>query len=789
MDPDGPRAASHLNMLAHLTGPFAGGARDEAVPIDKAGRARVTRSTRHPLLLVAPRNFLANRALRMRAVLKPGGGAVALPTVEFARYTEPGAFLPLHSPPVDPVTATAAGFTVQITLAEVVEDGTESPVEAADVADQVELRLLEGILGRLLYVIGAEKLRLRRTGREIAAMRLLSSARDDALDRIGVDLRVPRLTDRLVVRDGAVEMEARRELDDELRRRLSLYRPLLVPTRSHLLHLLNGPGGSTEPNHGLLSGLGVTDRFAVEEGNNPLAVAVHLIAAETAGARDNFLTWVRDTYLVWPQNTPQGNIAHANRYLPQTTRNRVSQLRSDLRSFLSFDGDAATNPAFATALAEALVRIGNCRSALGVQTPMTMRRAQNVDHGSRYELGMGMDLDLIPADELDALGTAVTDPARPPAVDPEVDALVRSLQPRAAADDPEGRWLLEPCGLRTVHRVDTETIYVSHLPNFGLVITGPAATAPPVAGPVGVPMFFEARYQASGDPGANAVLQAGLIGAAQDWATRGGPAWTVLDDESARARWSEARAIDIDTPEPIASALAGGGLRVLADPIGAIETLRELPGELHQTLRIDPGQAAELGTGSPEAANDLLALVGFLRANGLTSALPLVTGGGDVLLAVGVIGLPGAGLNLDERRATGFRWYVVPIVPGEPIADLSAAGSRAVLTPQQPGLSAIVVLGYARTTGRADPYQYRVVMPEGSLLDLSQYEFLMNLLDHAFPAGVEVDTFSVRRRHVDIDGDGVADPLPPTASQTFRRFRIGRSGGVPDAGPKTRSTR
>jgi hypothetical protein len=28
VDPDGPRAASHLNMLAHLTGPFAAGARD-----------------------------------------------------------------------------------------------------------------------------------------------------------------------------------------------------------------------------------------------------------------------------------------------------------------------------------------------------------------------------------------------------------------------------------------------------------------------------------------------------------------------------------------------------------------------------------------------------------------------------------------------------------------------------------------------------------------------------------------------------------------------------------------
>jgi hypothetical protein len=392
---------------------------------------------------------------------------------------------------------------------------------------------------------------------------------------------------------------------------------------------------------------------------------------------------------------------------------------------------------------------------------------------------MGADLALTPAAELDALGAALSDPHRTPADDPGTEALLASMRPRPAAGDPEGRWLLEPCGLRTVHRLDSGTVHVSHLPTAGLVITGPDATDPPASAATGSPVFLEARYQAPGDPGTNAALLAGLAAAAQAWAARGGPAWTVLADADAPARWDQARQLQVDPPEPVAVALTSGGLRALADPAGAVGALKRLPVELLQTLQLDAGQAAELGSGSPDAANDLLALVGILRRQGLSSALPLVTAAGEVLLVVGAVGLPGVGLNLDERRATGFRWYVVPIAPpGGPAGDLGTALSRAVYTPARPGLAAVVVLGLARTAGGTTPYQYRVELPEGSLLDLASYEFLMNLLDHTFPAGVEVNTFSIRRRHVDLDGDGQADPLPGTVSGTFRQFRRRRAGGT-----------
>jgi hypothetical protein len=782
LDPDGPRAASHLHMLDHLTAPFAGGARDDAVPIDVTGRVAVTRTSREPLLLAAPGGSLEDRGLRLRGVLDQAGTAVLLGPLEFAPYTEAGSFLPLHRPGVDPATATAAPFELTISLAEIAPDGTEVEVDPTEVATRVRLRLLEGVLGRVLYVLGAEKQRMRRTGREVEAMRKLATARDDALDRIGAELGVTRFADIFVVRDGVLETAVRREPDEEFRRRLALYRPLLLPTRSRLLELLNGPGSDTDPNRGLMADLGVSDRFRVIEGDDPFAIAVSLVSAGVAGSvldgpRRNFLEWVRATYLVWPQNTPQGNQVHAARYLPAATRDRVASLRRELRSFLSFEADAATNPAFASFLAEALVRVGRCRAALGVPTPLTLRRAQEADHGSRYELGLGLDLGVAPADELDALAASAADPNRPQAQDPQTETLLASMRPRPAVDDPEGRWLFEPCGLRTVHRADSDTVYVSHLPNFGLVITGPDATDPPGSGVVGVPRFLDARFQAPGDPGTNAVLQAGLTAAARAWPGRGGPPWTVLADAEAPARWDAARPLDIEQPEPVAVSLTGGGLRALANPASAVAALKSLPSELLQTLQLDAALATALVAGSPDAANDLLTVGDIFRAVGLTSVLPLVTTENDVLLVVGVVGLPGAGLNLNERRATGFRWYVVPIVPIDgPGGVVSAAASRAVYTPLRPGLSAVVVLGQAHTVAGTDPYQYRLELPEGSLLDLPQYEFLMNLLDHTFPAGVEVNTFTIRHQHVDVDGDGQAEPLPPTASRTFRRFRHGRSG-------------
>ncbi len=65
------------------------------------------------------------------------------------------------------------------------------------------------------------------------------------------------------------------------------------------------------------------------------------------------------------------------------------------------------------------------------------------------------------------------------------------------------------------------------------------------------------------------------------------------------------------------------------------------------------------------------------------------------------------------------------------------------------------------------------------MLTLGQYEFLMNLVQRANPIGVEINTFAIRRRHVDLDGDGVANPLNPSAARTFRSFHRPRHAGSP----------
>lgn len=453
IDPDLHRSSSHRNMVEHLAGPIAAGAQDTVIDVDSSGNAAVGWNARHPLLVAAPREPLDDQPLELTATL-PGGDERVL---TFAPYTEAGAFLPVHWPGSDPATGTAAPFTVGLAVA---------GVAAADVAAAIEVRVVEGVMGRMIYLLGAEKQRLRREARELAAAELLARGRDDALDRVGGELGVARFLDFPAGTPPTVV----REDDDDYRRRLGLYRPWLKPNKRRLLELLNGPGADADPNAGPLAGLGVTDRFSVVEDENPFAVAVQLVAAGDPPLRDNFIAFVRAAHLLWPKNDAAANAVHAARFLPAARIQREDALRTDLRGFFSFTAEAATNPAIAPLLAPALVRAARCRAALGVTRKWPMLRAQRSDGGSRYELGLGGDLEPFPAAELDAM--AASHPTAT-STDPEVDGLLRSMTPQSSTDDPDGRWLLEPCGLRTVHRVDSTRVYVSHFPTYGLVLGGP----------------------------------------------------------------------------------------------------------------------------------------------------------------------------------------------------------------------------------------------------------------------------------------------------------------------------
>ena len=144
----------------------------------------------------------------------------------------------------------------------------------------------------------------------------------------------------------------------------------------------------------------------------------------------------------------------ATRLLPSAVRAEENALRARLAQAFEFPANAHIAPL----LARALDRVGECRRALGITRRWRVLRAQDDDGGSRYELGLGVDVEQLPPAELDALvanHVAGQIAADTPAA---IRALLAQMQPQAATEDPRGRWLLGPCGLTTVHPLDTAKI-------------------------------------------------------------------------------------------------------------------------------------------------------------------------------------------------------------------------------------------------------------------------------------------------------------------------------------------
>jgi hypothetical protein len=265
---------------------------------------------------------------------------------------------------------------------------------------------------------------------------------------------------------------------------------MLVPTHRRVDEIINGSADDAEPNTGPLNQIdpSLTQRVQIIEDYQPFAIAVQVVATSANAAagmamRQNLLSYVRDTHLVWPLNTQQGNDAHSSRLLPADQKAQITELRARLRAGYSFAPTAGPNPTFAPLLASALDRLARCRQAIHAAiagaaslAPLEITVAQQDGGGSRYELGLGVSLS-VPAD-LDALATA-----QPHATttDPEIQALLATMTPAPTSSDPDGRWLLQPCGLQTIYQLDGSTLYVSHLPNSGLVIDslgGPGDSAP-----------------------------------------------------------------------------------------------------------------------------------------------------------------------------------------------------------------------------------------------------------------------------------------------------------------------
>ncbi|KOX04803.1 hypothetical protein Q3V37_23095 [Micromonospora profundi] len=771
---DGADPSVERNLVDQLEGPYPGTVRRVVVPIAAAGTAAVDWTSRHPLLTVVLRRDLVEETVRVAVTVAPGAeDERALPPVVFAPWSAAGASIPVYAPDTADEPLVAA-FPVTVTAERIVDGGSATAVTGAALTALVELAVLEGNLGRLLYLVSYEKHRLRRAAREVHAYRTLAHARRDALDRIGADVGVARFVDELVHEPASGEVYARRlapparEPDAAYAHRLGLYRRFLLPTPGAVRRLLNGPGADTDPNTGLFADLPGGARFTLREDDDRFAVAIRLVAAGDPQHRTNFLAQLRRDRLVLPANTPPNNTTHAGRALPASRLTEITALRASLRQSYAFDSSHGIAPP----LAVALDRAGRVCRALGSSIVWQVSRAQDGAGGSRYELGLGVDVSWPTPAQATDLRNRVLDTGRAVTADRTAEALIAAARARGVPTvgaDGELAWLWRVCGLATTHRISTTTMYLSHLPTRGLAVTAP------LSAPVGADTTVEAQFHAPGDPGGNALLLAGLSAARAAWNNAGEPAWNQLTDAAARTRW--AAVPTRPAGQPVDQVLAAAGLPAVREPAPVVAALNRLPDELVETIELPAALASALIAGQPDAGDRLARLVGLLREQHLAAALPLVETGNRVLLVCSVIGLPQAGLNLAERRATGFRWYTVGLGGGT--AEIKAVGARTALRPTHTGLVAVVALSYVRT-GLTDPYEFRVELPDGVALTLAQYERLMNALTRVCPLGVEINTFGIRRDHVDLDGNGTAEPLRPAVARTFRTFQQRRHRGVYD---------
>jgi hypothetical protein len=785
-DVDPQRGASHRNMAEHLAGPFRDGAVETPLAIARvngAWTARVDWVSRRPLLLVELRVALAEvgRAVALnilpdgqtpppppppvlglasgRTGLTPfgdlgarlgadfvAGTVAATASLWFAPFSESGTVLPGWPP--DAPGETAPPFTITI----------GDLVDGASVNEVLGLRLVEGNLGRLLYLIGAEKARLRRQARELHELRQLRFSFDEtspdhrrmghALDRLGAGLGVPRLTDRLSW-DAAtqnVTSETAIETNEAYRQRLALYRPFLRPTPGRVQRLLREGAGA--------------DLATVAESNTEHAIAVRLVSSPDGAPRLAFLDWVRAFHLLEP-----GQPVPASRLLPNATRIEQNAALTRVAAAFQFPAGARVAPL----LVELLDLVGRCRTALGVTRRWQVVRAQDNNGGSRFELGLGVELEVPPAAELDLLAQNLAQQQIAAGADVETKALLGVLTGASSAADPLGRWLLAGCGARTVHATATG-IYVSHASMFGAVLaTGGQANT------------FEARFEAAGDPGQNAVLWYGLRDAAVDAASHGIPAWTEL---SATAATTARDGAVVASP----SIQTQFGAIRLTTPVNAaalartIAALKLVPAELMTTLKLDAGFASALLAGDVAAWAKLQQLVKYFTARELGSVLPLVTSN-SVLLVVGAQALPGASVLVHTERLA-FRWYAVPITGTAGVLS-STTGPRNTYTPRSgaPSLVALVAVSLARSDredprDRIPPYAARIQLPPGELIDLATYERLMNVLERVVPIGVVLDTRELRETNVDPGQIRRAVPLIGRLARSFRTFQLDRRFGV-----------
>lgn len=762
-----PLVGSGVDLFSStLTAAYAAGMRTDRVPLVD-GRFVIAGPCREPVVLARLRRPLADEAVVVQYTV----GAEMQPPVLFAPLSAEGTLLPLYRPTLPPGTDGAGAFTITPTVHRVTAPDPECysvrpapgpALSEPEAARLIEAVVLEGHFARWLYLGTLGSQRAIRMTREIAAARHLSLAHSRILDDIGRGLGVPR------------SRGLHSEQDERYRSRLAIYGAWALPTSAGLADALNGPGRDDEPNAGLAATFGITHRFRLVEKTNDLAIATKLVAVggpPGARQRERFHETLRKRVLVDLERA-------SSPLLPTARRNRMEAARNLIRTETTRPPGAHRPTLLTPLVATSLYRAVRLIRALGMRDTIFLNRAYDPDGGSRYELGLGVDLGTLGEDQLNAMGEHVDDLVIN-SESPEIGALAQSLVPRSFDDDPLGRWLYEPCGFRTVQELQNGDVYLSPLPTYGLVVAGPDELARAEMG------TYRARHLGvSGhNPGLHILAQAAANRCDEVFGAHSlGAVPSVLSPTGlANLLQALAQAAEpSDAPDHLDAALAAG--IVTADSKG-LATRLQADINLDQVVAFAfaPAELAALGTGTAlrdalVRRADAMAEAGFYSTRGVWDGARLV-----VLAAISQ--LPGAGGKAGEPPPASFRWYTTTVpspAPGSAGAAkvVQPRGGRARVRGELPGLALVVCVSYVRR-GLADPFEVRVELADPqAVLDAEQYGYVMNLLDQLHPLGVEINTFDIRRRHVDIDGDGKPEFPTGPVSRSYQQYRRRRSFGA-----------
>ncbi|HEX8347557.1 MAG TPA: hypothetical protein VF657_22910 [Actinoplanes sp.] len=736
---DASGAGSLAAMSNELTGPFTGAVTPQPVPFDDVPAAEVTvpRGTRYPLVLVTLLSDLSGERIVAVPRLLTGTSGTDQPPVTFDAWTQAGSSMPGFVPVVD--SSGAAGeFRIAVTAGRTAADGSRSALSADEVRAILRVDLVQGLTGRVLAAAMVEKARLRRCGREIAAMRVLTQARDDALDRLGADLGCSRFADELVwdpVRRSPgtrpLSPPGRREDDASYRSRLALLRGLRMPTPDRVDRLLNGTG----PGTGRLADVGFTGRIEADETPDVVHLALRLVAPGSPEGRVTLLDAIRQEHLIWAAGSADGDTAHSRRLVTRRVADRTGAIRDALARW-SLPAAQPVAPALAGAL-----RTLDARCAeLGARPWPAVVAGQHDAGGSRFELGFGASL-------------APPDPAALDAAVAAAEALGDpGLVPRPRSADPIGAWLLAASGLRTFEPVPDGSVFVSTLPMGPLVVElAPGPDSPP---PLAVTGRLISATDAAHDSPLVAVVTAVRI---RQRLRPTGDVGALL------------AAIQPASAAPAAAqALGTQGVPVVTDVSGFGRQLSTVSDRLYAAFDLGPAGTEALTTDPAVLAAVLTTAAGA----GASSVVAVVTATGTVALLFGVTGLPLAGSNLAGRQTVLFRWQIRGLAGAAGQLDPKRGPATEIYTTGT-GISVLSCIAHVRGPGN-DPYEWSPAPAGGALLNLRQYEHLMNLIELATPVGVRANTWVLRQRHLDVDGSGTPTPLTAAAARTYRHYRVTR---------------